>query len=152
MKVCRTVKKIYYLNKGDADDCLIRAIVIGIAYFEKYKKRSNWLQRPFANGLRNLMLWTSIQCGMYRRQCQINELEKLENYFKYRIIIIDNDYKINKKIIYINNNNTNEKTIYLQHTEYGYNVIESMKSYLKGRYFCEQCIQSYNHKNSLNHC
>ena len=99
MKVCRTVKKIYYLNKGDADDCLIRAIVIGIAYFEKYKKRSNWLQRPFDNGLKNLMHWTSIQCGMYRRQCQINELEKLENYFKYRIIIIDNDYKINKKII-----------------------------------------------------
>ena len=36
MKDCRTVKKIYFLNKGDADDCLIRAIVIGIAYFEKY--------------------------------------------------------------------------------------------------------------------
>ena len=45
------------------------------------------------------------------------------------------------------NHNTYEKTIYLQRTEYGFNVIKSMKRYLKERYFCERCIQICNHKN-----
>ena len=37
-------------------------------------------QRPFAKGLRNSMDLSSFNCAMYRCQCQINELEKLENY------------------------------------------------------------------------
>ena len=60
---------------------------------------------------------------------------------KYKIIIIDKNFLCNNHIIYINNEDKFEHEIYLQPYETCFNFIESLTSYLKGRHFCEYCVQ-----------
>ena len=134
----RTVKKIYHVDNYT----LIRAIVIGIAYREKMKNRKNFLQRASNQQVKAAVYKAVCSCKLFNRKADIHDLPDLEKYFKYRLILLDEDYLNSENIIYINKNANYKKTIYLQcRPPWGFNVIDSMKSYC-GK-FCDRCIRRH---------
>ena len=87
-----TVKKKYHV-----DNCtLIR--VIGIAYREKMKNRKNFLQRAYNQQVRASVYKAVCSCNKFNRKADIHDLTALERYFKYRLILLDEDYQNSKKI------------------------------------------------------
>ena len=110
------------------DYTLVRAIVIGIAYREKIKSRHDMLKRPTNKQLCQAVNKAVNTCNLTKPS--INDLPELEKYFKYRLILLNEDYLKSENIIYINKNTNYKKTIYLQcRPPWGFNVIDSMKSY-----------------------
>ena len=80
----RTVKVV--LNYKDKY-CLIRSIVIAIAYKEKIKERHYMLQRPTNKKIDSEFNKAATACNIVDRCVNINDLINLENYFgKYRFI------------------------------------------------------------------
>ena len=73
----------------------------------------------------------------------INDLPNLEKYFKYKIIVLDENYLDSEKVVYVNKDANYEKNIYLQKKLWGYNVIDSIKSYCGKYYFCELCVDIF---------
>ena len=104
----RTVKKIYHVDNYT----LIRAIVIGIAYREKMKNRKNFLQRASNQQVQAAVYKAVCSCKLFNRKADIHDLPDLEKYFKYRLILLNEDYLNSKNIIYINKNANYKKTIY----------------------------------------
>ena len=63
--------------------------------------------------------------------------------FKYKQILLDEDY-IESEIVLYNNKDANyENNIYLQRRKNGFNVIDSMRSYCGKYYFCDKCIDIF---------
>ena len=133
----RTVKKIYHMD----DYTLIRAIVIGIAYREKIKSRHDMLQRPTNKQLCQAVNKAVNACNLTKPA--INDLPKLEKYFKYKLILLDEDYVESEIVLYNNKDANYKKNIYLQRRKNAFNVIDSMKSYCGKYHFCEKCIDIF---------
>ena len=60
-------------------------------------------------------------------------MSDLEKYFKkYKLVLLDENYSENysEKVIYINNKQKFDKIIYIQCSTDGFNVIDSMRSYI----------------------
>jgi hypothetical protein len=124
-KSSRTVKKIYNIDNYT----LIRGIIIGIAYREKVKNRKNFLQRPFNRQVRAACYKAAMTCKIILRKADIGDLPNLEKYFKYNIILLDEDYLDSQKVLY-SSNSIFQKNIYLQwRPPWGINIIDSIKSY-----------------------
>ena len=82
------------------------------------------------------------ECKLLNTKVEINSVTILERFFKkYKIIIIDKKFISNNHIIFINNKDKFENEIYLQPDETCFNFIDSLTSNLKGRNFCEYCVQ-----------
>ena len=127
--------------------CLIRAIIIAIAYFENNPDKRNMLQRPNNKKLMVNVLEAAKACSIDdNHPCTINDIINLENYFKeYQIMVIDASYKITNNPIYLNKIDKFNKHLYLFHTGDHYNVIESMGSYLNKSYYCNLCKKGFDH-------
>ena len=129
-KYCKLKKSVKKIKNTD-NFGLIRAVVIGIAYTELDPKRHHMLQRTTNRRLLNRVYQAAYQCNLLNKKCKINDLKILERYFeKYRIILLDNNYKLNRKLIYYNDDVNFKKNIYLQYTDKQINVIDSMPAYL----------------------
>ena len=127
--------------------CLIRAIVIGIAYFEKYTDKSEMLKRPT-----NRKLWSKVLAAVKScrikddRACGLQDLIALEGYFKeYQIMLIDKTYRLTNNPIYLNQSEKFNKYLYLLHTDDHYNVLDSMASFLNKSYYCDLCKKGFDH-------
>ena len=132
----RTVKKITHTDNFT----LIRAIVIGIAFHEKTKRRHDMLQKPTNKQLQAEMYRAVVACNMINRKCEIIDMAELEKYFKkYKLVLLDENYIDSEKVIHVNNKQKFDKIIYLQCSTNGFNVIDSMRSYCGKYYFCEHC-------------
>ena len=139
----RTVKVV--LN--DDKYCLIRAIVIAIAYKEKIKERHHMLQRPTNKKLVAEVHKAAAACNIVNRYCTINDLIELEKYFvKYRIILLGENYVDSEKVLYANPNYAKFKSnIYIIHDGDHFNVIDSIKSFCGKYYFCEACVDIFSY-------
>ena len=106
----RTVKVVFNNDKY----CLIRAIVIAIAYKEKIQERHHMLQRPTNKKLVAEVHKAAAACNIVNRYCTINDLIELEKYFvKYRIILLGENYVDSEKVLYANPDYTKfESNIY----------------------------------------
>ena len=80
----RTVKKINNINNYT----LIRAI--GVAYREKIKSRHDLLRRPTNKQLCHNV--NKAANAYHLIKPTINGLPELEKYFKYKLILLDEDY------------------------------------------------------------
>ena len=60
-------------------------------------------------------------------------------------MVINENYKLNNKPIYLNTIDKFNKFIYLLHTENHFNVITSMARYLNKSYFCDLCKKGFDH-------
>jgi len=128
-----TIKEI--LNTDNF--CLIRAIVIAIAYYENNPDKCNMLQRPTNKKLMAKVLQAAKACNIDNRPCTINDIKNLEIYFKeYQIMVIDNTYKITNNPVYLNKIDEFNKHLYIFHDINHYNVIDSMGAYLNKSYYC----------------
>jgi hypothetical protein len=75
--------------------------------------------------------------------CGIRELKKLENYFNYQIMLIDDNYHTSLSPIYLNTNIKTDRCLYLHLSKDHYSVVVSMKGYLKFHYFCHLCKYAF---------
>ena len=144
----RTVKKIYSTDNY----CLIRAIVIAIAYREKIKERFDMLKRPTNKKLLAEVHKAAKACNIINRHTNHDDIAELEKYFvKYRIILLDENYIESEKVLYVNPDYTKfEKNIYLQLSGDHFNVIDSIKAFCGKYYFCEYCIDIFSY--ACDHC
>ena len=102
------------------------------------ENRKNSLQRASNQQVRAAVFKAVWSCKLFNRKADIHDLAGLARYFKYRLILLDEDFQNSKKIL-VNKNAHYEKTIYLQcRTPWGFNVIDSIKKYCEK--FCEKCI------------
>ena len=98
----RNVKVVF--NNNDKY-CLIRAIIIAIAYKEKIKEHHNMLKRPTNKKLVDEVHKAATACNIINRCATINDIAELEKYFgKYRIIILYENYIDSEKVLYANPN------------------------------------------------
>ena len=99
----RTIKVV--LNYNDKY-CLIRALVIAIAYKEKIKERHDMLKRQTDKKLVAEVNKAAAACYIVNRCVTINDLIELEKYFsKYRIILLGEYYIDSMKVLYANREN-----------------------------------------------
>ena len=83
---------------------IVRAIVIGIAYWQKLKIRSDLIRNYNNKKLQTEVLKALTNCKLLNTKEEINNVPILELYYKkYKIIIIDKNFISNNHIIYINN-------------------------------------------------
>ena len=94
------------------DFTLIRAIVIVIAYREKLMHRHKMLQRPSNKYLLKEVFKAANACNLSKPT--INYLPELEKYFKYKLVMLDEDYVESEIVLYNNKDANYEKNIYLQ--------------------------------------
>ena len=148
-KAKQSIKEI---NNTD-NFCLIRAIVIAIAYCEKHPDRHNMLSRPNNKRMLNKLNCIRNVKNIQDEPCGINELIKIEKCYKYyQIMLIDSTYKITNKPLYLNTTDKFSRYIYLLyiHEDQHYNVIESMASYLFKSYYCDLCKKGFDHPEEHN--
>ena len=140
----RSVKKVFNNDKY----CLIRAIVIAIAYKDKINERKQMLQRPTNKKLLAEVHKAAAACNIINRCVTINDLIKLEKYFgKYRIILLGENYIDSEKILYDNRDYAKfEKNIYIIHDGVHFNVIDSTKAFCGKYYFCEACVDIFSYR------
>ena len=140
----RTVKVVF--NNNDKY-CLIRAIVIAIAYKEKIKERHVMLKRPTNKKLVAEVNKAAAACNIVKRYCTINDLIELEKYFvKYRIILLGENYVDSEKVLYANPDYGKFKSnIYIIHDGDHFNVIDSIKAFCGKYYFCEACVDIFSY-------
>ena len=139
----RTVKVVFNNDKY----CLIRAIVIAIAYKEKIKERYDMLKRPTNKKLVAEVHKAAVACNIVNRYCTINDLIELEKYFvKYRIILLGENYVDSEKVLYANPDYGKFKSnIYIIHDGDHFNVIDSIKAFCGKYYFCEACVDIFSY-------
>ena len=139
----RTVKVV--LNNDNY--CLIRAIVIAIAYKEKIKERFKMLERPTNKKLVAEVHKAAAACNIVNRYATLNDLIELEKYFvKYRIILLGENYIDSEKVLYANNDYGKIKSyIYIIHDSDHFNVIDSIKAFSGKNYFCEACVDIFSY-------
>ena len=119
------VIKIYNIDNYT----LIRGIVLAIAYREKVKNRNIFIQQPANKLIRAAIYRAALTCNIIFRKADIGDLPNLEKYFKYNIILLDEDYLDSQKVLY-SSNSIFQKNIYLQwRPPWGINIIDSIKSY-----------------------
>ena len=137
----RTVKVIF----NNDNFCLIKALVIAIAYKERIKERHNILQRP--TKLVAEVNKAAVACNIVNRCVAINDLINLENYFvKYRIILLGENYIDIEKVLYANPDYAKfEKNIYIIHDSDLFNVIDSIKAFCGKYYFCQECVDIFSY-------
>ena len=70
------------------------------------------------------------------KMCGIRELKKLENYFNYQIMLIEDNYHTTLSPIYLNTNIKTDRCLNLHLSKDHYSVLVSIKGYLKFYYFC----------------
>lgn len=142
VKFKRSIIEIY----NEDNFCLIRAIIIAIAYIEKDKNYKNMVQRPNNKTLRSKIIKVANDCNISSNGCGIKDIERLEQYFEnYQIMVIDKQYTITEEPIYLNKNKKFSKFIYLLYNENHFNVIVSMTAYLNKKFFCDKCKISFYH-------
>ena len=94
------------------------------------KNTKNFLHIAYNQQVRVAVYYAVCCCKLFNRKADIHDLADLERYSRYRLILLDEDYKNSEKILYVNKNAHFEKTIYLQcRPLWGFNIIDSMKSY-----------------------
>ena len=121
---------------------IVRAIVIGIAYCQRLKIRSDMLRNYKNKKLQTKFLKAVKECKLLNTKVEINKVPILEHFLKkYKIIKIDKNFINNNHLIYINNKDKFEQEIYLHTVETGLNFIQSITSNLDGRNFCVYCVQ-----------
>ena len=127
--------------------CLIRAIVISIAYKEKIKERKQMLQRPTNKKLVAEVNNAAEACNIINRCATINDIAELEKYFvKYRIILLGENYVDSEKVLYANPDYGKFKSnIYIIHDGDHFNVIDSIKAFCGKYYFCEACVDIFSY-------
>jgi hypothetical protein len=94
-----------YLNYitifNDDNYCLIRAVIIAIAFIEK-DKNLNKLLRHRSSLLLNKVLDVAKKCEIENVSSGINEIKKLEVFFReYQITLINNNGMLNNEPIYV---------------------------------------------------
>ena len=146
-KVKNSIKDIFNSDKY----CLIRTIFIAIAFTENNPAKRNMLQCPTNKKLMDAVYKAADLCKIVDRPCTVNNLIKLEAYFKhYQIMLIDESYKLTNKILYLNRQDKFNKYIYLLHTGDHFNVIEPIGSYLFKSYCCDICKKLFDHTEEHN--
>ena len=104
---------------------------MAIAYCEKHSDRHNMLSRPNNKRILNKLNCIRNVTNIQDEPCGINELIKIEKYYKYyQIMLIDSTYKITNRPLYLNTTDPFSRYIYLLYIreDYHYNVIESKGS------------------------
>ena len=140
-KAKQSIKEIFNTDNY----CLIRAIIIAIAYYENDPSKIKMLDRPTNRKLMTKVL-DAVKACKIEGASGINDLINLEAYFKdYQIMLIDASYKITNKPLYLNQTTKFNKYLYLFHTGDHYNVIESMPAYVNKAYYCDLCKIGFDH-------
>ena len=139
---CNEAKKSILPVYNKDQLCLLHAILIAKAYCDKEKKahllaRQN--NRELIKRVEKLAVLLNIKNG----PCSIDMVKQIEEILKdYQIMIIDNETH-ETKTIYLNKEKSFTKFIYISYTNQHFNVILSMKSFLKKSYFCDFCKIGY---------
>ena len=93
--------------------CLIRAIFIAIAFIENDSSKYDIVKRPTNKKLMDEVHKAVAFCKIGNRACTINDLIKLEAYYKhYQIMLIDETYNLTNKILYLKHQDKFNKYIY----------------------------------------
>lgn len=140
------------VNSFNKDNyCLLRAVLLGIAFLEEPKSAGLYLTKKKSE-FEEKVLKTSNLIKLEDTPAGYKEYIVLENYFKhYQIMIIDKNYVSKVNCIYLNEDIKFEKFIYVLHHQHHYYLIKSMKSYTNRSYYCHYCKIGYNTK-SAHHC
>ena len=59
----------------------------------------NFLQRASNQQVRAAVYKAVCSCKLFNRKADIHDLADLERYFKYRLILLDEDYQNSEKIL-----------------------------------------------------
>ena len=134
----------YITFENDDNYCLIRAVIIAIANYEN-DPNLNKLLKYRSNLLHNKVIQVAKRCQIGDKPCGIQELKKLEVYFKeFQITLLNADSKFDSKPVYTGLKNS--KFFYLYHTGNHYNVIKSMKVFTNKSFYCDFCKIGYNNR------
>ena len=79
----------------------------------------------------------------YLKNPTFNDLPELKKYFKYKLILLDENYVDSEKVLCINKDANYQKYIYLQCKKNGFNIVDSMKSFCGKHYFCDKCLDIF---------
>ena len=134
----RSILKVY--NKDNI--CLIRAVLIAIAYDKKELNRKHLL-RPSNKKIKVETNFIARLLSIPNKMCGIRELQKLEKHFNFQIMVIDDNYHSTNSPIYLNNNLKTYRCLYLHLSKDHYSVVMSMKRYLNFHYFCHLCKYAF---------
>ena len=127
---------------NDDNFCLIHSVLTAI-HLNKYKT----ITRSMRNRLFRKVHAIASKLKIKNNTCGINELKKLEIYFKYyQLNIIDSRPSGFHEPLYVGK--PNKHHVYIAYTGTHYNVIKSMKVYCKRIYYCHLCKIGYNNLRS----
>ena len=111
----------YITIENDDNYCLIRAVIVAIANYENDPNLNKLLKYP-STLLYNKVVQVAKKCQIDDKPCGIQEIKKLEVYFKeYQITLLNSDSKFDNKPIY--SGLKNSKFLYIYHTGTHFNVI-----------------------------
>ena len=127
---------------NDDNFCLIHAVLTAIHWY-KFKKISRCIKNELSRKVNAIATKLKIK----NNNCGINELKKLEIYFKYyQLNIIDSRENAFNQPLYVGK--PNKYHLYIAYTGTHYNVIKSMNNYSKRTYYCHLCKIAYNNLRS----
>jgi hypothetical protein len=139
-----SIIKIY----NDDNYCLLRAVLIGIAYITKNQdiiKIFNKKSLEFTN----YVLFHAKNLMLENEPSGHKDISKIENYFEdFQIMVIDKNYQCKSHALYLNENKEFNKFIYILYNNNHYHFIKSIKSYLNRVYYCDFCKIGFNTINS----
>lgn len=128
--------------ENDDNLCLIYAVLTAIYFIDKKK-----ISRGIINQLYQKVHSIARKLKIKENSCGINELKKLEIYFKfYQLNIIDSRPNGFHEPLFVGK--LKKKHVYIAYTGTHYNVIKSMKVYHKRSYYCHLCKIAYNNLRS----
>lgn len=133
---------IYPINNRD-NRCLAKAIIMAIKLYstEKCQKKLTKIQN---NLLHQQAIKINKKLSISNKPCGIEDIRKYEIYFKeYQIMVFEGSSRYGEPI-YLGPKN--KKHIYISYTGSHYNVITSMKRFLRYGYYCHHCKIGYSNK------
>jgi hypothetical protein len=134
-------RTITVINNYD-NYCLVRAILIGKARIDKDK---NWYRLlSNTNNLNRIVnnYVTTFKIPDLSQGLNLNYVRQIEKTLEeYNIVIYSQDFSDGP--VYWNQELRTNKYIYILYYQNHFNLILSMKSYLKSTYFCDHCQHPY---------
>ena len=136
--------------------CLVRAVVLGMAYNELGRHRISKMNRSFKNKeftqrLNDFFQETSGQIEL-KRDAGIAEISQIETFLnKTQIMVVSKDFIKNTDdgVVYLNKDlvlDAHTKFIYLLYEDNHYDLITSMQAFTASNCWCDFCKQAYRDK------
>jgi hypothetical protein len=134
------------------NNCFMRALMLAIAHINNDTDRFKY-QSEKKEKFNQIVNSKITECGLQNNKfVSRREIRKIQIYFPdVQIMVIDENYKnYRNEPIYLNKNKQYKNHVYILFHNNHYDVITSIKGYLKAKYYCHHCKIGCSHKERHN--